>query len=233
MADKDLTTDSAAIEAALKLMAPIISHEIRNPLAVIGNSAYFVKTKLDLLKVSDPKVVKHLSHIETELRHANDVLEDMLLYARMKEPALSATPLMSIASDALGELPVPANVKLENRLNAKSPTAMVDPELATRSLRHVVRNALEAAGATASGLVKVEAAEGKANTVVVTVTDTGTGFPREMEGRLFIPFQTTRPRGIGLGLAYVRKTAERMGGKVESSAPGTPKAWVKLIWKSA
>ena len=122
-------------------MAPIISHEIRNPLAVIGNSAYFVKSKLEILKVSDAKVVKHLSHIETELRHANDVLEDMLLYARMKEPALSATPLMSIVSDALGELPVPANVKLENKLSAKSPAAMVDPELATRSLRHVVRNA--------------------------------------------------------------------------------------------
>lgn len=233
MADKDSMTDSAALDLALKLMAPIISHEIRNPLAVIGNSAYFVKTKLDILKVSDPKVTKHLSHIETELRHANDVLEDMLLYARMKEPALSATPLMSIAADALGELPVPANVKLDNKLDAKAPKAMVDPELATRSLRHLVRNALEAAAATASGLVKVEAAEGKANTVTITVSDTGVGFPKEMEGRLFIPFQTTKPRGIGLGLAYVKKTAERMGGKVECSAPGTPKAWVKLTWKGA
>ncbi|TBR23166.1 hypothetical protein EPO15_06555 [bacterium] len=233
MADTASTTDTAALELALKLMAPIISHEIRNPLAVIGNSAYFVKSKLDILKVSDPKVTKHLSHIETELRHANDVLEDMLLYARMKDPALSATPLMSIAADALGELPVPANVKLDNRLDTKAPKVMVDPELATRSLRHVVRNALEAAGMGASGLVKVEAAAGKANTVTVTVTDTGTGFPREMEGRLFIPFQTTKPRGIGLGLAYVKKTADRMGGKVESSAPGTPKAWVRLTWKSA
>lgn len=231
MTDKDMMTDSAALDLALKLMAPIISHEIRNPLAVIGNSAYFVKTKLDILKVSDPKVAKHLSHIETELRHANDVLEDMLLYARMKEPALSATPLMSVAADALGELPKPAGVKLDNKLDAKAPKAMVDPELATRSLRHVVRNALEAAGE--GGLVKVEAAAGKANTVVVTVSDTGPGFPKEMDGRLFIPFQTTKPRGIGLGLAYVKKTAERMGGKVECSAPGTPKAWVRLTWKGA
>lgn len=224
-------TDSAALDAALKLMAPIISHEIRNPLAVIGNSAYFVKTKLDILKVADPKVAKHLSHIETELKHANDVLEGMLLYARMKDPALSATPLLSLASDALGELQLPKGAKLDNKLDAKSPSAMVDPELATRSLRHVLRNAFEAAGE--GGLIKLEAQTGKANTLTVTVSDSGPGFPKEMEGRLFIPFQTTRPRGIGLGLAYVKKAAERMGGKAECSAPGAAKGWVKLTWKSA
>ena len=224
-------TDSAALDAALKLMAPIISHEIRNPLAVIGNSAYFVKTKLDILKVSDPKVTKHLSHIEVELKHANDVLEGMLLYARMKDPALSATPLMSIGADALSELALPKGLKLENKVDSKAPKAMVDPELAMRSLRHVLRNAFEAAGE--GGLVRLEWSAGKANALTVTVTDTGPGFAREMEGRLFIPFQTTRPRGIGLGLAYVNKTAERMGGKVECSAPGTPKAWVRLTWKGA
>lgn len=229
MDTKDSTTDTAALDAALKLMAPIISHEIRNPLAIIGNSAYFVKSKLDILKVSDPKITKHLSHIEIELRHANDVLEDMLLYARMKEAVLSATPLMSIASDALSELTVPARLKLDNKVDAKAPKAMVDPELAMRSLRHVVRNALEAAGE--GGTVKLEAVA-KGGVVTVTVTDSGPGFAREMEGRLFIPFQTTRPRGIGMGLAYVKKTAERMGGKVECSAPGTPKAWVRLTWKA-
>lgn len=224
-------TDSAALDAALKLMAPIISHEIRNPLAVIGNSAYFVKTKLDILKVADPKVAKHLAHIETELKHANDVLEGMLLYARMKDPALSATPLLSIASDALSELAVPKGLKLENKADAKAPKAMVDPELATRSLRHVLRNAFEAAGE--GGLVKLEYAAGKAGALTVTVADSGPGLPKEMEGRLFIPFQTTRPRGIGLGLAYVKKACERMGGKAECSAPGAAKAWVKLTWKSA
>lgn len=230
MDTKETMTDSAALDQALKLMAPIISHEIRNPLAIIGNSAYFVKSKLDILKVSDPKITKHLSHIEIELRHANDVLEDMLLYARMKEAALSATPLMSIASDALSELTVPARLRLDNKVDAKAPKAMVDPELAMRSLRHVLRNALEAAGE--GGNVKLEATA-KGAAVTVTVTDSGPGFAREMEGRLFIPFQTTRPRGIGMGLAYVKKTAERMGGKVECSAPGTPKAWVRLTWKGA
>ena len=61
MADPIESIDPAALDAAIRLMAPIISHEIRNPLAVIGNSAYFVKTKLAILKVSEPKVTKHLA----------------------------------------------------------------------------------------------------------------------------------------------------------------------------
>ncbi|MBI3300158.1 MAG: HAMP domain-containing histidine kinase [Elusimicrobia bacterium] len=228
MADQ---VDPDALDAAIKLMAPIISHEIRNPLAVIGNSAYFVKSKLEILKVSDPKVKKHLAHIETELRHANEVLGDMLLYARMKEPALSATPLASVVSEAVSELAVPEGAKLDNKAGAKSPSAMVDPELASRSVRHLVRNAYEAAGP--GGLVTVQAAAGKGGVVTVTVTDSGPGFAQELEGRMFIPFQTTRPRGIGLGLAYVKKTAERMGGTVEASAPGAPKAWVRVNWRAA
>ncbi|MDE2291540.1 MAG: HAMP domain-containing histidine kinase [Elusimicrobia bacterium] len=222
--------DPEALDAALKLMAPIISHEIRNPLAVIGNSSYFVKTKLDLLKVSDAKVTKHLGHIETELRHANEVLEDMLLYARMKEPALSATPVSSLVADAVGELPVPEGCRLDNKVDSKGPKAMVDPELATRSLRHLVRNALEAGPGV---LVTVEASAPKGGFVTVTVADTGPGFSKELAGRQFVPFQTTKPRGIGLGLAYCRKTAERMGGKAEASPPGQAKAWVKLTWKAA
>ena len=231
MAELPPLPDPAALDAALKLMAPIISHEIRNPLAVIGNSAYFVKTKLEHLKVSEPKVTKHLAHIETELRHANEVLEDMLLYARMKEPALSATPLGSIVVDALSELPVPEGTKVENKVDAKAAKAMVDPELAARSIRHIVRNSLEAVGT--NGLVTIAATAPKGGSVTLTVSDTGPGFSREMEGRIFVPFQTTRPRGIGLGLAYVKKTAEKMGGKAESSPAGAAKPWVKLTWKAA
>lgn len=231
MADPLEPIDPAALDAAIRLMAPIISHEIRNPLAVIGNSAYFVKSKLALLKVSEPKVTKHLGHIETELRHANDVLEDMLLYARMKEPALSATPLVSIITDAITDLALPQGLKIDNKGGAKSPSsALVDPELAARSLRHLVRNAVEAAGP--GGLVTIQSTA-KGGAVTVTVTDSGPGFARELVGRMFVPFQTTRPRGIGLGLAYVKKTSERMGGSAEASAPGAPKAWVKVTWKSA
>ena len=230
MADPTEPIDPAALDAAIKLMAPIISHEIRNPLAVIGNSAYFVKSKLALLKVSDPKVTKHLGHIETELRHANEVLGDMLLYARMKEPALSATPLASIVAEAISDLELPPGLKLDNKAGAKSPSAMVDPELASRSVRHLVRNALEAAGP--GGLVTVQVAA-KAGAVTVSVVDSGPGFAKELEGRMFVPFQTTRPRGIGLGLAYVKKTAERMGGSAEASAPGADKAWVRISWRAA
>ena len=49
---------------------------------------------------------------------------------------------------------------------------------------------------------------------VVEVADTGTGIPESFKARLFEPFATTKPRGTGLGLAFVQQVAQESGGDV-------------------
>ncbi len=51
---------------------------------------------------------------------------------------------------------------------------------------------------------------------VVTVCDNGPGFPRELLGRVFDPYVTSKPRGTGLGLAIVKKIVEEHGGRIEA-----------------
>jgi nitrogen fixation/metabolism regulation signal transduction histidine kinase len=51
---------------------------------------------------------------------------------------------------------------------------------------------------------------------VVTVCDNGPGFPRELIGRVFDPYVTSKPRGTGLGLAIVKKIVEEHGGRIEA-----------------
>jgi HAMP domain-containing protein len=57
--------------AAMGQMASVVSHEIRNPLAVMNNSIYFIKTKLGTNV--EPKIAKHMSIIESEIRQANGI----------------------------------------------------------------------------------------------------------------------------------------------------------------
>ncbi|MFH1725166.1 MAG: ATP-binding protein [Elusimicrobiota bacterium] len=224
------TPDASSLEAALKLMAPIISHEIRNPLAVIGNSSYFVKTKLVQLGTKDAKIEKHLGIIAIELKRANDVLCEILAYARMKTLSLHPLPLNGLVTDGINDLEVPDSVRVRVSPAPENPIVLADAELVCAAIRHVVRNAVEAAGLTKDGggvQVAIKVEDGKWG--VVEVTDAGAGVPPEEREKLFTPFHTTRPRGIGLGLAFARKVIESLDGRVEFVAPDGPGARFRLL----
>lgn len=209
-----MKNDLSDIDAVINLIAPIISHEVRNPLAIIGNSSYFIKTKLGKDGASDPKIEKHIGIIEIELAHANDVFEKILGYARMPEAKSKPADLSALVRAAVASF---KNVAVPAAKAA--PSVAADPELAVRSLRCVVENAVQAVGgvesADARGRVRVSVSSAK-GLATVLVEDDGPGIPPEAQRRLFLPFNTTKPRGIGMGLAYARKAIERQGGKIEA-----------------
>jgi len=203
------------IDEALQLLAPIVSHELRNPMAVIKNSSYFIKTKLGNLGVRDEKVARHLSIIESELTHANDVLEEILLYCRMKEPKLAPHSLRQIVNTARAGVALPDGTLIESEYADGGARVEADPELAVKALAHLIRNAVQAASLDEDAEIRIEtAADGS-----VRVADTAGGVPQEALARLFEPFNTTKPKGIGLGLAYVKKALGKMGASV-SLEPG-------------
>lgn len=202
-------------ERAFTRMAPVISHEIRNPLAIIGNSVYFIKAKLSAAGPLDPKVEKHLGIIDSEIKHANDTLGEILAFTRMRVPAVQIHPLGALLQAASQSLQKPASVELTIDVPAQDPTVSADSELITRCIIHLLRNAFEAAGMGAvSARVRAEA-----GSAVLEVSDTGPGLAAELDGKLFTPFITTRPRGIGLGLAFVRKVVLAHGGTIEAQSP--------------
>jgi len=206
------TLDAAALDEALRLIAPIISHEIRNPMAVIGNSAYFIKAKLGQGGPLDPKVIKHLGIVEAEIRHANEIIGELLSYARMPDPAPAPQGLNALVDAALQTLPKPDKIELKRSAAPAAAKVVADPALAAPALRHLVRNAYEALLlAEGSCVVKIKASV-EAGFGVFEVSDNGPGLSAEARAKLFQPFNAGKPRGIGLGLAFVRKVAEHYGG---------------------
>ena len=116
----------------------------------------------------------------------------------------------------LGAQPVTVEVRVDSKLVAR-----FDEGRVARALHNLARNALEAMGERGGRLTLGAALE--AGDLVLTVSDTGPGIPKEIEDRLFQSFVTLGKRGgTGLGLAIVKKIVEEHGGRVEvhSSSAG-------------
>jgi nitrogen fixation/metabolism regulation signal transduction histidine kinase len=68
-----------------------------------------------------------------------------------------------------------------------------------------------------------------ADSVVITVTDNGHGFQKEMLARVFDPYVTSKQKGTGLGLAIVKKIVEEHGGRIEADNRPEGGACVRVI----
>ena len=203
----------------LRRAASVIGHDLRNPLAVINNSSYFVRAKLGASKL-DPKVEKHLKIIESEIARADKLLADMLTFSRPYEPAAETQALDSVVGDALAGYPTPEGGKIDLKLGAKGVTAKFDGKAFADSVRRLVDNAF--AAQEEKGTVKVTTSTGK-DGLVVTVIDAGKGVDAKIEAVMYEAFMTTKPKGLGLGLSLARKYLEGNGGTVshESGPKGS------------
>ncbi|OGS49143.1 MAG: hypothetical protein A3J79_10835 [Elusimicrobia bacterium RIFOXYB2_FULL_62_6] len=206
--------------AAIGQMASVVGHEIRNPLAVINNSIYFIKTKMGSAAAStavpvDPKLTKHISIIESEIRQANSIIDEILGFARTKDLNPKLTHLNSYVDDLLMSFPCPPHVEIVKELSPENPTVNIDTDEMTQAVRNLVKNGIEVMPEQGKVIVRTEVV---GDMVRLDVEDTGPGIPKETVEKIFAPFFTTKARGTGLGLAVVKKVLDRHKGRVEVSS---------------
>lgn len=194
--------------AAIGQMASIISHEIRNPLAVISNAARLIRA---IQPPTDPKLIKQFSIIDAEIRQANSIIGEVLGYARNRDMILSTIDLNSYLHDMIVSFPVPPTVHIKEDIDPESVQLKVDAEEITQALRNLISNACESMAQ--GGTVTVGTKVGK-QVVCIYVADEGPGISEELKEKIFSPFFTTKARGTGLGLAVVRKAITRHKGKL-------------------
>ncbi|MDP2865116.1 MAG: ATP-binding protein, partial [Elusimicrobiota bacterium] len=173
----------------LKRMCSVASHEIRNPLAIISNSLYFIKTKLGAGGAAvDPKIAKHLGIIEGEVKRSNDVLSEMLAFTHTKEMHPAPASMNSAIKDLTGAYVFPPSVTVKAVPDPADPCVNADMEAVACALRHVLDNSVQAM--PEGGAVTIEASH-DAKRALLTVTDSGPGLPDGDGEKVFEPFFTT------------------------------------------
>ena len=121
-----------------------------------------------------------------------------------------------LAAMKLGAVTIPASTLL----NRDDLIDRFDRGRVRQILNNLVINALEALDGVATPRLELatrfEQAAGDARYAIVTVCDNGPGFQRELLGRVFDPYVTSKPKGTGLGLAIVKKIVEEHGGRIDA-----------------
>jgi len=212
--------------AAIGQLASGIAHDLRSPLAVINNIAYYLKLKLP---DTDEKVTQYLDMLEKEVSISKNIINDLLDFVRVKEPKPSVTTVEAIVSQMLKRIDVPGNVEVKCDLPAGLPDLMVDSDQLERVFINIVENAMHAM--PGGGRLDISSAAVD-HCVIVKVADSGDGIAKNHIGKVFEPLFTTRDEtgGTGIGLAICKSIVEAHRGtiKVESKADEGTTFIVKL-----
>jgi len=203
--------------ATLGELAAGLAHEIRNPLAGIAGVVEVMSK--DLPANSPSRAV--MGDVQKEIRHIQDILNDLLFYARPRPPAFHPSDLNATIEQAV----MLARQQVRNKpvqilftANSSLPLVDHDPALIQQVVLNLLLNGIQAI--FGAGKVEVTAAR-EQDQAIVEVADTGRGIPADALPKIFKPFFTTRSEGTGLGLSLANGIVQSHGGRIEvSSAPG-------------
>lgn len=185
-----------------------IGHELRNPLGVIETSLYVLKGRPS----ADERTMKHLDRIGHQVKLANEIISQLLELIREQPLKHAPLDLCELVADALTGHEGPVTVTRPEKVDQ----VMVKGD--ATQLRQVVVNLAQNATQFAGPEGKVEVRlELTPTAAILTVDDSGPGIDPTIRNRLFEPLVTTRPGGVGLGLALVRRVVERHWGSVSAS----------------
>lgn len=195
--------------ASLGLMASKLSHELRNLLGAMSNAIYYLKQNL---KDSEAKIKRHLEILEQQVDASSQLLSSILDFARPKEPMLYPVNLNQVIQQALERVTMPQGVEVKQKLDPDLPTVPGDAQLLMQVFINLITNAGQSM--PNGGKVTLRTTI-KDDMIAAEVQDTGTGIDPEFIKKFFQPFQTSKARGMGLGLSISKDTVERHGGRIE------------------
>ncbi len=209
--------------AVLGELAGSVAHEIRNPIAVIGNALFLLRRKY---KGPDGKAPKEVGLIDQQIQRTNRIVSELLDYAQGSSTLFQRFPLQDAAEEALSELEIPPMIRVDRRFEDDPVLVEADAGQVQRILRNLLNNAVEAMPEGGTLRLECRRVGGEA---VVSVIDTGVGIAEEDLPQVFEPLFTTKANGIGLGLPLSQRYARLNQGRIECDSLSTRGAIFRLV----
>ena len=219
---------------ALGEFASAIAHELNQPLAAIATYNHSCMRMLQSGNPDSGELQQAMHICRDQAKRAGKIIQRLRDLLRPPGPAFTEQNLNELVGAVL-RLAEPeardAGITFERRLSATPPAVRADRLLIEQVALNLVRNAMEAVEALPQERRRITVAtrlevDGSGT---LSVSDLGEGVPREAQERLFDPFVTTKPGGLGLGLSICRSVVEAHGGSIRhqlNDARGGPRGAV-------
>ena len=200
--------------AAIGTASAMLAHEISNPLTNMRMVIDLLRRRTARQGASDEEIAEALDHVMSQVMRLDGLLSEFAHLANPPSLHLIDVELERFVQAQIRAHRVSAEAAgVELTVNAAPslPRVRIDLGKMTQVLLNLIKNGIEAM--PEGGRLTLSArAEGEA--VTLSVTDTGSGLPRDVD--LFAPFTTTKTGGSGLGLAIVRQIVAAHGGTIEA-----------------
>ena len=214
---------TARLTTAGALGAAVV-HEISQPLATLATYAHVCRRLMVANPTDFERLRQTMAKLESEVRRAGEIVERLRDFLSRSEPRWDPVDLTVMTREviaALDDMARPLGVAVRFEAHPLARVAADRTQL-EQVLVNLIRNAIEAVaecgGPDKSVWIRLRQVgeEGE-----LTVEDNGPGVPAELADRLFKPFETSKQRGMGLGLSLSREIVKAHGGRLWRDATVT------------
>jgi len=203
----DLDTMAAIGEIAYRL-----THELRNPIMIIGGLVRRMMTRMDL----PHKIRIRLKHMAAHVQHMEEVISDICDVVRPLQPHYTLTRMDEFLENWCNAARAEARlvgVVLNAKIDSDLPAIYIDPSLIRQALWHIVENSMDAMAET-GGTINIKALLCW-DTILIEISDSGSGFRDISVTTAMQPFISTKQGRMGLGLSLCRQIILDHGGDIE------------------
>jgi PAS domain S-box-containing protein len=188
-------------------ISSMIAHDLKGPLQTINNSLFLLKRKPE-------DVLKYAEYIELAVKQANNLIDEFNMQGKRTPLKLEYVDLSKLVEESLLQVKTTERVKVSTKIKVSN-KIMIDRSRVLRVLNNLIKNSIEAM--PNGGNLKI-IGDTEKNQTVVKVIDTGKGIPENKISNIFRPFQSSKEKGMGLGLPYCKDTMEQHGGSISVSS---------------
>ncbi len=197
--------------AVLGKLSAGISHNLKNPLAVITSSAFALRKKLE--KGDIEKGLKLIDRIEKNSKRAEEIINKLLDYAKPSFYSKQKINLKEVVENSLDFIKSSIKGKdIDIRKELEDITINGDKNFLEQAIVNILLNSVEAIEEKGSIEVSLKRKDGN---IILKIKDDGYGIPEDIKEDIFEPYFTTKVNGTGLGLSIAKKIISEHNGEIE------------------
>ncbi len=214
---RELQADLVHVQRLTELGQVVSSlvHEVNQPLTAIGN---YINASRRLLESGQREQVQNaLKHIADQTDRARQIVQRIREFVRKGETRMRAEHLPQVFDEIvnLTEASVKQEgLRISTHIDPAASVAEIDKVQVHQVMFNLMRNAIEAMQCQPRRELVVMARPAEGGMLEVSIADRGPGLSKEVRRKLFQPFVTTKPNGMGIGLSVCRTIVETHGGKL-------------------